>query len=376
MRIERIELRKIHLPYLTPFETSGWRESGSHAIIVRMEAEGIVAWGEAPTGESPFYNEENQKTGWVILQDYLAPMLLQADLSSPWDATPALARVRGNRIAKAGLEFAVWDLFARREGCSLSRLLGGTRARVEVGVSVGIQKDIPTLLKVVGGYLDEGYTRIKLKIKPGWDVEPTRAVRETWPNLRLQVDANSIYRLEDAAHLAELDPFNLLLIEQPLAHDDIFDHARLKKSLKSPLCLDESIVSPEHARWAIELNACDIINIKPSRIGGLGDAKRIHDMAQAAGMPVWHGGMLETGIGRAINVALASLPNFTLPGDISANDRYFKRDIVKNPFTLNADSTLTVPTGVGHGAIVDEDFLDDVTTERWEMRASDSTTRL
>lgn len=369
MRIERIELRKIFLPYLAPFETSGWRETGSHAIVVRMEAEGIVAWGEAPTGQNPFYNEENQKTGWVLLQDYLTPMLMQADLTSAWDVTPALARVRGNRIAKAGLEFTVWDLFARREGRSLSSLLGGTRDRVEVGVSVGIQKDIPTLLKVVGGYLAEGYTRIKLKIKPGWDVEPTRAVRERWPNLRLQVDANSIYRLEDAAHLAELDPFNLLLIEQPLAHDDIFDHARLKKSLKSPLCLDESIVSPEHARWAIEMNACDIINIKPSRIGGLGDAKRIHDMAQAAGMPVWHGGMLETGIGRAINVALASLPNFTLPGDISANDRYFARDIVKNPFTLNTDSTLTVPTAVGHGAVVDEDFLDDVTLERWQIAA-------
>ncbi|GIV67208.1 o-succinylbenzoate synthase [Caldilinea sp.] len=367
MRIERIELRKIFLPYVSVFETSGWREQGSHAIIVRIEAEGLVAWGESPVGENPFYNEENQKTAWIIMQDYLVPILLQTELASPWDVTPAFARIRGNRMAKAGLEFAVWDLFARREGRSLASLLGGVRERVEVGVSVGIQKDIPTLLKVVEGYLNEGYTRIKLKIKPGWDVEPTRAVRETWPNLRLQVDANSIYRLEDAAHLAELDRFNLLLIEQPLAHDDIFDHAKLKPQLKTPLCLDESIVSPDHARWAIEMKACDVINIKPSRIGGLGDAKRIHDMAQAAGIPVWHGGMLETGIGRAINVALASLPNFTLPGDISANDRYFKRDIVRNPFTLNPDSTLTVPTGVGHGAIVDEDYLDDVTTERWEL---------
>ncbi|WP_298984095.1 o-succinylbenzoate synthase [Caldilinea sp.] len=367
MRIERIELRKIFLPYVSVFETSGWREQGSHAIIVRIEAEGLVAWGESPVGENPFYNEENQKTAWIIMQDYLVPILLQTELASPWDVTPAFARIRGNRMAKAGLEFAVWDLFARREGRSLASLLGGVRERVEVGVSVGIQKDIPTLLKVVEGYLNEGYTRIKLKIKPGWDVEPTRAVRETWPNLRLQVDANSIYRLEDAAHLAELDRFNLLLIEQPLAHDDIFDHAKLKPQLKTPLCLDESIVSPDHARWAIEMKACDVINIKPSRIGGLGDAKRIHDMAQAAGIPVWHGGMLETGIGRAINVALASLPNFTLPGDISANDRYFKRDIVRNRFTLNPDSTLTVPTGVGHGAIVDEDYLDDVTTERWEL---------
>jgi o-succinylbenzoate synthase len=222
---------------------------------------------------------------------------------------------------------------------------------------------------VVGNYLQDGYKRIKLKIKPGWDVAPTRAVREAWPDLLLQVDANSIYRLQDGPHLAELDPFDLLLIEQPLAHDDIYDHAKLKPLLRSPLCLDESIVSPEHARWAIAMNACDIINIKPSRIGGLGDAKKIHDMAQAAGMPVWHGGMLETGIGRAVNVALASLPNFTLPGDISANDRYFQRDIVTNPFTLNPDSTLTVPTGIGHGALVDEDYLDDVTLERWELAA-------
>ncbi|MBW7881052.1 MAG: o-succinylbenzoate synthase [Caldilineaceae bacterium] len=365
MRVDRVELRRIFLPYVAPFITSGWREEGSHAIIVRIEADGIVAWGEAPVGANPFYNEENCKTAWVIQQDYLVPMLLEADLNGPEDVTPAFKRVRGNRMAKCGLEFTMWDLFARRAGRSLADYLGGTRARVPVGVSVGIQKDIPTLLKVVEDYLSEGYSRIKLKIKPGWDVEPTRAVRERWPDLMLQVDANSIYELADAAHLAELDPFNLLLIEQPLAHDDIFDHARLKTQLRTPLCLDESIVSPDHARWAIDLHACDIINIKPSRIGGLADAKRIHDLAQAAGIPVWHGGMLETGIGRAINVALASLPNFSLPGDISANDRYFQRDIVANPFTLNPDSTLTVPQGIGHGAVVDEAFLDEVTVERW-----------
>lgn len=369
MRIERIELRQVYLPYVAPFETSGWREEGSHAIIVRLDAEGITAWGESPVGQSPFYNEENTKTAWVIQQDYLAPMLLKADLSSPEDVTPALAKVRANRMAKAGLEFATWDLFAKAQGRSLAALLGGVRDRVDVGVSVGIQKDIDALLKVVGGYIESGYRRIKLKIRPGWDIEPTRAVRSAWPDILLQVDANSIYHLSDAAHLAELDQFNLLLIEQPLAHDDIFDHARLQPQLKSPICLDESIVSPDHARWAIELNACRVINIKPSRIGGLADAKRVHDLAQAAGMPVWHGGMLETGIGRAANVALASLPNFKLPGDISANDRYFKRDIVHNPFTLNADSTLSVPTAPGLGAIVDEDYLDAVTLARWELAA-------
>lgn len=368
IQIDRIELRRVFLPYVAPFETSGWREEGSHAIIVRLEADGVVGWGEAPVGANPFYNEENYKTAWTIQQDYLAPMLLATRLAGPEDVTPAFQRVRANRIAKSGLEFAAWDLFARRSGRSLAGMLGGTRDRVPVGVSVGIQKDISTLLQVVGAYLADGYRRIKLKIKPGWDIEPTRAVRERWPDLLLQVDANSIYHLADGPHLAELDQFNLLLIEQPLGHDDIMDHARLKAQLRSPLCLDECIVTPDHARWAIELHAADIINIKPSRIGGLADARRIHDLAQAAGMPVWHGGMLETGIGRAINVALASLPNFSLPGDISANDRYFARDIVKNPFTLNPDSTLSVPQGSGHGAVVDEDYLDAVTQERWELK--------
>lgn len=371
MRIERIELRKIHLAYVSPFETSGWRELGREPVIVRIEAEGITAWGEAPVGTEPFYSEESTDTVLLIQQQYLVPMLMQAELTSPWDVTPALAKVRGNRMAKAGLEFAMWDWFAQKEGKSLSALLGGTRERVDVGVSVGIQKDIDTLLEVVSNYLADGYRRIKLKIKPGWDIEPTRAVREAWPDLKLQVDANSIYHLDDAAHLAELDDFNLLLIEQPLAHDDIFDHAKLKQQINAPLCLDESIVSPEHARWAIEMDACDIINIKPGRIGGLADSIRIHDLAQAAGMPVWHGGMLETGIGRAFNVALASLPNFILPGDISANDRYYTRDIVTNPFTLNTeDSTLSVPlTAHGSGAQVDEAFLDEVTLSKWELRA-------
>jgi len=369
MRIERVELRQVRLPYVAPFETSGWREETCHAIIVRLEADGVTAWGESPVGENPFYNEENYQTAWIIQQAYLTPMLMAADLSKPQEVTPAFARVRANRMAKSGLEFATWDLFGRRDGRSLASLLGGTRDRVAVGVSVGIQKVIDTLLRVVGDYINAGYNRIKLKIRPGWDIEPTRAVRTAWPDIQLQVDANSIYHLEDAERLAQLDQFNLLLVEQPLGHDDIFDHAKLQPRLRTPICLDESIVSPEHARWAIEMHACGVINIKPSRIGGLADSVRVHDMAQAAGMPVWHGGMLETGIGRAANVALASLPNFKLPGDISANARYYARDIVRNPFTLNADSTLTVPTKPGSGVIVDEDVLDDVTVARWEKRA-------
>jgi O-succinylbenzoate synthase len=364
MKLEKIEIRRIRLPFLTPFETSGWREEANYSLIVRLFADGVEGWGEAAVSSGPWYNEETYATAWVMLRDVLGPMVLQADLSGPEDIDAMFARVRGNRIARSGIEFAAWDLFGKLRGQSLSAMLGGTRTRVDVGVSVGVQKDIATLLDVVGGYVNAGYGRVKLKIKPGWDIEPTRAVRERWPDLKLQVDANSIYTLDAADHLAQLDAFDLLLIEQPLAHDDIFDHAKLQKRLRTPICLDESIVSPEHARWALELSACGVINIKPCRVGGLRSAKQIHDLAQAAGVPVWCGGMLETGIGRAANVALASLPNFRLPGDISASDRYFARDVVRNPFVLNADSTLSVPDTPGSGAQVDLDFLDSVTVEK------------
>ena len=363
MRIERIELRRVDLPYVSPFETSGWRELGSHSVIVRVEAQGAEGWGEAPLTTGPWYNEETYASAWVMMRDILAPMLLQAEIERPEDVDALFERVRGNKLARSGFEFAVWDLFGRMENRSLSSMLGGTRTEVAVGVSVGVQPSIDALLKVVGGYIDAGYRRIKLKIKPGWDLEPTRAVRETWPDIQLQVDANSIYTLDYAEHLAKLDAFNLLLIEQPLAHDDIFDHAKLQRQLSTPICLDESITSPEHARWALELKACGVINIKPCRVGGFTASRKIHDLCQAAGIPVWCGGMLETGIGRAANVGLASLPNFQLPGDISANDRYYHRDVVKNPFTLTANSTLTVPTGAGSGAEVDSDFLAEITRE-------------
>ncbi|MFV9503884.1 MAG: o-succinylbenzoate synthase [Oscillochloridaceae bacterium umkhey_bin13] len=364
MQIERIELRQIELPFVAPFETSGWREHANHSLIVRLWAEGAEGWGEAPVGMGPWYNEETQATAWVMAQQYLAPMLLAAKLSHPDQVDGVFARVRGNRIARSGFEFAAWDLFGRLEGRSMSAMLGGTRNTVDVGVSVGVQPDLDTLLNVVGAYVEQGYRRVKLKIRHGWDLEPTRLVRETWPDLLLQVDANSIYTLDDAAHLAQLDAYNLLLIEQPLAHDDIFDHAKLQRQLATPICLDESIVSPEHARWAIEARACGVINIKASRVGGLGPARHIHDMAAEADIPVWCGGMLETGIGRAANVALASLPNFRLPGDISASARYFHHDIVKQPFELNPDSTLSVPEGPGGGFSVDEALLDQITLGR------------
>lgn len=364
MRIERIELRRIHMPYVRPFETSGWRHDGSDAVIVRVAGEGVTGWGESPVSDGPWYNEETYHTALMMQREFLGPMLLEAEITEPEDVRDIFKRVRANRMAKAGLEFAVWDLFARARNVSLAGLLGGTREEVAVGVSVPIHATVGELLDTVEGYLADGYQRVKLKIKPGWDVEPTRAVRERWPDLLLQVDGNSIYHLKDAEHLRQLDPFDLLLNEQPLDHDDIFDHAKLATLIETPVCLDESIVSPDHARWALELNACGVINVKPSRIGGLADSVAVHDMCQEAGISVWHGGMLETGIGRAISVALASLPNFTLPGDISANDRYFKRDIVSNPFTLNSNSTLTVPKGPGHGALVDEAYLEEVTVDK------------
>ena len=368
MRIDRIELRRIHMPYVRPFETSGWRHEGSDAVIVRVDADGVTGWGESPVSDGPWYNEETFHTALIMQREFLGPMLLEADICAPEEVRGIFKRVRANRMAKAGLEFAVWDLFAQAQNRSLASLLGGTRGEVAVGVSVPIHANVDALLKTVEGYVEDGYQRVKLKIKPGWDVEPTRAVRERWPDLLLQVDGNSIYHLEDAEHLRQLDEFDLLLNEQPLDHDDIFDHAKLAKLIETPVCLDESIVSPDHARWALELDACGVINIKPSRIGGLADSVAVHDMCQAAGIPVWHGGMLETGIGRAISVALASLPNFTLPGDISANDRYFERDIVTNPFTLNSTSTLTVPNGPGHGARVDEAYLEEVTVEKVCLR--------
>ena len=368
MKIESIELRKIFLPYISPFKTSGWTEDGNYGIIVKIKSDNFIGWGEAPAGLEPWYNEETTSTAWAVMQENLSPILLENEINSPEDVNNLFEPIRGNKIARSGLEFAVWDLFGKMHNTSLSKMLGGVRKNVSAGVSIGIQNSISELLEVVKKYINQGYKRIKIKIKPGWDVEPVKAIRKIFPDILLQVDANSIYSLNDAAHLAQLDNYNLLLIEQPLANDDIFEHSKLQKELLTPICLDESITSPAHALFAIEMKSCKVINIKPSRVGGLTAAKQIHDMAAKAEIPVWCGGMLETGIGRAINVALASLHNFSLPGDISENSRYFKKDIVTNPFSLNEDGTLTVPDAAGHGAIVDENFLEDVTLGKIILR--------
>ena len=294
--------------------------------------------------------------------------MLASDLDDIPSYRAAVGHVMGHNMAKAGLEMALWDLFGQRDGVSVQKLLGGEADRVKVGVSVGIQSTPERLLEVVAGYLAQGYARVKLKIKPGRDVGDTAAVRRAYPELLLQVDGNSVYRLADAEHLQELDDFGLLLIEQPLAHDDIFDHARLQAQLRTAICLDESITSVEHARWALEMGACRIINIKPGRVGGMYEGRLIHDFCRQRGVPVWMGGMLETGIGRAANVALASLPGFTLPGDISASSRYYAEDVIDPPFELQADSTLAVPTGPGLGVNVREDVIERRTLRRQTFR--------
>jgi O-succinylbenzoate synthase len=353
MKIERVELHRLSLQYVHPFETSFGRETVREFILVAVSGDGVTGWGECVAGYGPWYSYETVGTAWHVMDKFLIPMLLGEQVENPADAVARFGRVRGHAMARACLENAVWDLLARVEGISLATMLGGERDRVPVGVSVGIEGTLDKLLERVAVHVDEGYARVKLKIKPGWDVEVVRAVRERWPDLALQVDANSAYRLADVAVFRELDQFDLVLIEQPLHYEDIVEHAKLQAQLRTPVCLDESIHSPEHARWALDTDACGVINIKVGRVGGLTAACQIHDLCVKRDVPVWCGGMMETNVGRAVNVALSSLPNFALPGDISASARYFHQDIARPDFELNADSTLCVPSGPGHGVTVD-----------------------
>jgi O-succinylbenzoate synthase len=329
---------------------------------------GLTGYGECVADATPGYAYETTGTAWHILRDFLVPAILEQPLPEPSDFQAQVAGRRGHPMAKAGLELALWDLKGKVEGRSLREMLGGTRAAVDVGVSVGIQASPEDLVQAVSGYLAQGYRRIKIKIKPGRDVADARAVRQAFPGIRLQVDANSAYTLASARALYPLDDLDLLLIEQPLAEDDLWDHSRLQAVLRTPICLDESILSERHARQALEMGACRIINIKPGRVGGLSQAVAIHDLCRTQGVPVWCGGMLETGVGRAANLALASLPGFTLPGDVSASDRYYKRDITQERFTLNPDSTITVPAGPGLGVIVDPEALDRFTLSQLEIQ--------
>lgn len=356
------------MPLVAPFETSFGRETDRECVLIVLQSDGLTGYGECVATRDPGYNYETTGTAWHILKDFVAPLLLGKDVKDAADFQKRVEGIRGHHLAKAGVEMALWDLLGKRDGKSLKEMFGGTREMVEVGVSIGIQESASALVRTVAGYLENGYRRVKIKIKPGREVAETVAVRKAYPDLRLQVHANSAYTLESAQVLKEIDDLDLLLIEQPLFEDDIWDHRRLQAEFKTPICLDESIVTPRHARYALEMEACKIINIKPARAGGLSQGIAIHDLCRARGVPVWCGGMLETGVGRASNLALASLPGFILPGDISASDRYYHRDITRERFSLNGDSTITVPTGPGLGVTIDDAALNQFTLSQTTLK--------
>jgi o-succinylbenzoate synthase len=361
MKIESLTLHHISMPLVAPFETSFGRETDRQCVIITLQSEGLTAYGECVATSEPGYSYETTGTVWHILKDFIAPLILGRDVTDAQDFQKRVEGIRGHHLAKAGVEMALWDLLGKREHKSLREMFGGKREKVEVGVSVGIQESASALVGTVASYLEQGYRRVKIKIKPGRDVNETSAIRKQYPDLRLQVDANSAYTLETADALKPLDDLDLLLIEQPLFEDDIWDHRKLQAEFRTPICLDESIISPRHARYALEMGACRIINIKPARVGGLSQGIAIHDLCRAQDVPVWCGGMLETGVGRASNLALASLPGFVLPGDISASDRYYHRDITNERFALNDDSTIDVPNGPGLGVTMDEAALKEFT---------------
>ncbi|MDJ0752926.1 MAG: o-succinylbenzoate synthase [Ardenticatenaceae bacterium] len=368
MKIEKIELFEIQLPLVHPFRTSFGTQVKRDVIVVKLQGDGLIVWGECVASAGPWYSSETIGTAWHVMTEFLLPLVIGQDISAPADMPKLMKPVRGHVMAKAALENAVWTWFAEAENKPLSVLLGGVRERVEVGVSIGIQPSIEQLVDRVSGFVEAGYRRIKMKIEPGWLIEPIERIRTKFPEVRLMGDANSAFTLDDVALLKEVDPYGLLMLEQPLSYDDIADHARLQAQIDTPVCLDESIHGPADAQAMIDLKAGRIINLKVGRVGGFTNALKIHDMAQAAGIQMWCGGMLETGIGRAGNVHLATLPNFVLPGDISATERYYARDIANPPFVLNReDSTMTVPTGPGLGVEIDTELIDHLASRRHKV---------
>ena len=364
MRIRKITLREIHLRLLSPFQTSFGTTELRRILLLEADIDGVSAWGESTAGENPGYCYETVETAWLVLRDYLWPLVKGREIASAGEAWELLAPVRGHNMAKAALETAVWDAEARLKNVPLAKLLGGTRAEIPCGVSIGIQPSMDRLIAKVEEALAAGYQRIKIKIKPGHDVEPVWTLREKFPHIRLMVDANSAYRLEDAPVLAKLDGFYLIMIEQPLGYDDIYSHAQLQRQIQTPICLDECIHDVEHARAAIEMVACRIINIKLGRVGGHTSARRIHDLCQAHSIPVWCGGMLESGIGRAHNIAMSTLENFSLPGDVAASKRYWAEDIIEPEVEVTPQGTIRVPTGPGIGYTPRVDRIESLTKRR------------
>lgn len=361
LTIEKIETRTLRLPLQEPFETSFGRIDSRLVFLVSIEAGGLTGWGEVVAFEQPRYSYETVGTAQHIIQECLAPAVLSRPVASLSDLSTRFTVFRGHNMAKAGFELAYMDLLAQCRGQSLSQLIGGTRERIPVGVSLGIQPTIEDLLERIDRYLSLGYQRIKLKIKPGWDIDVVREVRRHYSDILLSVDANSAYTIADSDHLSALDEFNLLMIEQPLDHDDLIDHSRLQSRMRTAICLDESITGKNRARHALEMESCRIINIKIGRVGGYSQALEIHELCHSRKVPVWCGGMLESGIGRAHNIALASLPGFSLPGDISASSRSFARDVIVPEVSVAADGTVEVPSGPGLGFEVDRDYINFMT---------------
>lgn len=375
VEIERVELRTIRLPLHEPFETSFGSIDSRLIFLVSITAQGQTGWGEVVAAEEPHYSYETVGTATHVIRDYLAPVLMSGPVMNLSDIATRFSPFKGHNMAKAGLELAYMDLLARLSGQSLSQLIGGTRSSIAVGVSLGIQPSIEKLLDRVNRYLSLGYQRIKLKIKPGWDIGIVRDVRRCHPEILLSVDANSAYKISDADYLKQLDDFRLLMIEQPLDHDDLIDHAKFQSMMKTAICLDESITGIQRTRQALDLKSCRIINIKIGRVGGYSQALAIHDECEARKIPVWCGGMLESGIGRAHNIALASLPGFTLPGDISASSRYFARDVITPEVTVSPEGTVNVPTGNGIGFEVDVDYIEAMTQTKERIEHSNGSSK-
>jgi o-succinylbenzoate synthase len=377
VRIDRIELRLLRLPLVRFFETSFGRVHERAFLLVTVEGDGASGVGECVADANPYYSAETTKTAWHIISEFLAPLVLGRSFAHPREIFGALAVVRGHQMAKAAVEMAAWDLVAHQEGVSLSTLLGGARGApgagqrrtfIESGVSIGIQDSFDELVERVAIERAAGYRRVKIKIKPGWDVTAVERIRERFGDIPLMVDANAAYTLEDAPRLVELDRFDLMMLEQPLDFDDIRDHARLQRDLGTPICLDESIQTVRAAAEAIEIGACRIINIKPGRVGGHAESLRLHDLAEAHGIPVWHGGMLESGIGRAHNIHLSTLPNFSLPGDVAASCRYYAPDLIDPEIVVRPDGTIAVPDGPGIGVHIVADRVAAATEEKLELR--------
>lgn len=369
MRIDLLELRVLRLPLVRFFETSFGRVVDRQFLLVRLESDGVTGWGEGVADEHPFYSSETTGSSWGVVERYLAPWLLGVDLDHPRQVFARFARVRGHQMAKAAVEMAAWDLYAKQQQRPLWEVLGGNGAAVPSGVSIGIQDSIGQLLERIAEERAAGYRRVKIKIKPGWDVEVVDAVRRQFADLPLMVDANAAYGPEDTDRLRGLDAHRLMMVEQPFDYDDIHEHARLQSVLATPVCLDESIGSVGRAVEALAAGACRVINVKPGRVGGHGESIRLHDLCAAHDVPVWHGGMLESGIGRAHNLHLSTLPNFRLPGDVAASRRYYAPDLIDPPIDVEPDGTIDVPPGPGIGVTVVEDRVARATERVLTLRA-------